>query len=189
MKRTGYALALVLLPMIAMAQAGRIKLPDLSRLSEKASKSVDITLDKDMLKSAGAFMGGGNDPALAAVVAGLDGVSVRVFNFDKPDMYSARDIDSVVKQVETQGWKKLMSVRDKGEQVEMWMRDNSVDGGMLFVAMKPTELVLINIAGKVDLEALRQLQGHMGVPMMPAGMGGARPVAPPAPPAAPSAVQ
>ncbi len=183
MKRSGFLLALALLPMLAAAQAGRIKLPDFSKLSEKASKSVDISLDKEMLRTAGGFMGGGEDPALAAVVAGLDGVFVRVLNFDKPDMYSTGDIESVVKQVESQGWKKLLSVRDKGERVEMWMRDNSVDGGMFFVALKPTELVLINIAGKVNLEALRQLQGRMGVPILPPGMGGGKPPAPPAPPA------
>jgi Domain of unknown function (DUF4252) len=179
MKRSGYIMALALLPMMALAQAGRIKLPDFSKLSEKASKSVDISLDKEMLGTAGAFMGRGEDPAFAAVVAGLEGVFVRVLNFDKPDMYSSRDIEAVVKQVETQGWKKLLSVREKGEQVEMWMRDNNVDGGMLFVAMKPTELVLINIAGKVNLEQLRQLQGRMGVPFLPPEVGGGRPAPPP----------
>ena len=191
MNRTGYLVAMALLPLISVAQAARIKMPDFTGLAGKASESVDISLDKDMLKTAGSFMGGGkgaNDAEFAELIKGLDGIYIKVFKFDKPDMYSARDIESMVKQVETQGWKKLLSVRDKGERVEMWLRDNSVDGGMFFVASEDTELVVINIAGKVDLETLRKLQGRMGVPNLP-GIVGAAPAAPatPAQPAAPAA--
>jgi hypothetical protein len=66
----------------------------------------------------------------------------------------------------------------------MWMRDSTTDGGMFFVAAEPKELVLINIAGKVDLATLAKLQGHLGMPNM--GLGGAPP-APPAPPPASTA--
>jgi hypothetical protein len=183
MKRTGLLLTLALLPMIALAQGAKIRMPDFAGLSKKAIKTVDISLDKDMLQTAGAFMGGGqgqSDAEFQELVKGLDGVYVRVFNFEKTDMYSMRDIDAVLDQVEKGGWKKLLSVREKGEQVEMWMRDNSADGGMFFVAAKPMELVLINIAGNVNLEAIRKLQGKMGMPNLPG-------VAPPAPaPAAPA---
>jgi len=76
--------------------------------------------------------------------------------------------------------------------VELWLHENSTNGGMFFVASEPDELVLINIVGKVDLETLRRLQGRMGVPMLPgvppappappAPAAGAAPAAPPAPP-------
>jgi hypothetical protein len=206
MKRTGYLLALALLPLAALAQDARIKMPDFSALAEKATKSVDISLDKDMLKNAAAFMGGGDgsaDPEFAAAIKGLEGIYVKAFNFDKPDMYSRKDIDALARQVEGKGWKKLISVQDKGERVDMWMRDNSTDGGMFMIAAKPMELVLVNIAGSVNLESMRKLQGRMGVPAMPGGMGppsgamgpmqggmgpmqggmGPRPPAPPGPPA------
>jgi Domain of unknown function (DUF4252) len=180
MKRTGLLLTLALLPMIALAQGAKIKMPNFDGLSRKASKTVDISLDKDMLQTAGAFMGGGqgqSDAEFQELVKGLDGLYVRVFNFEKAEQYSMRDIEAVIDQVEKGGWKKLLSVREKGEHVEMWMRDNAADGGMFFVAAKPTELVLINIAGNVNLEAMRKLQGRMGVPNLPAVA-----PAPPAPP-------
>jgi hypothetical protein len=79
----------------------------------------------------------------------------------------------------------------------MWMRDNAADGGMFMIAAKPMELVLVNIAGSVNLESMRKLQGRMGVPAMPGGamgpmqgpMGpqpgmGPRPPAPQGPPPA-----
>jgi hypothetical protein len=187
MKRTSLLMALVLLP-LAAAQAAPLKMPSFSGLADKARESVDISLDRDMLKTAGGFMSGGkgeNDAEFAELVKGLDGVHVKVFSFDQPGMYSSADIESVVKQVETQGWKKLLSVREKNSRVEMWMRDNSTDGGMFFVASEPNELVMINIAGKVDLESLRKLQGRMGVPSMQGWIGG-KPAAAPVPPVPPA---
>jgi hypothetical protein len=187
MKRMGWLLALTLAPLLAAAQSARIKLPDLSSLAAKATESVDIDLDGDTLRMAGAFLtgsAGANDPNFAATVKGLQGVYLKVFSFDKPGQYSMRDIEPLLAQVQAQGWKKLMSVRDKEDRVEMWLRDNSTDGGMFFVAAEPSELVLINIVGKVDLETLRKLQGRMGVPMLP-GMAPAPPP-PPAPPAPPA---
>jgi hypothetical protein len=181
------ALTITLLPLATVAQGARIKMPDFSGLAAKAKESVDISLDGDRLKSAGSFMGGAkgsqSDAEFQELIKNLQGVYVKVFSFEKPGEYSMRDIDTVVRQVEREGWNKLMSVRSGEERVEMWMRDNHEDGGMFFVASEPTELVLINIVGKVNLESLRQLQGRMGVPMMP-GMGA--PPAPPAPPAAPA---
>jgi len=178
------ALTITLLPLATVAQGARIKMPDFSGLADKAKESVDIALDGDRLKSAGSFMGGGkggqSDAEFQELVKGLQAVYVKVFSFEKPGEYSMRDIETVLRQVEREGWNKLMSVRSGEERVEMWMRDNHEDGGMFFVASEPTELVLINIVGKVNLESLRKLQGRMGVPMMP-GMGA--PPAPPAPPA------
>jgi hypothetical protein len=183
MKRTGFLLMLALLPVLSVAQAARLRMPDFSELAGKARESVDISLDGDTLKMARGFLGGrGNDAEFADAVKDLQGIYVKVFSFDKPNMYSMRDVDSVVSQVENQGWKKLMSIRDKTDRVEMWMHSDNSDGGMLFVATEPDELVLINIVGKVDLETLSRLQGRLGVPMMP-GVPGIRPPSPPGVPA------
>lgn len=187
MKKSSLFLALVLLPVFATAQAAKLQLPDLSKLADKAKSSVDISLDGDMLKNAAGFMGGGkggDNAELNEAMKGLQGVYVKVFEFDGPGMYSMKDIESVVKQVERQGWKKLLSVREEGERVEMWMHENQADGGFFFVASEPNELVMINIVGKVDMAMLSQLQGKMGVPNLP-GMAPAPP-APAAPPAAPA---
>lgn len=192
MKRSSIFLALVLLPLTVAAQAARIKMPDFSGLAAKAKESVDIELDKDMLQNAGSFMTGKvEDPQFAEQIKDLEGIYIKVFEFEKAGQYSMNDIAAMVKQVEGGGWKKLMSVRDGDERVEMWMRDNSVDGGMFFVASEPKELVVINIVGKVNLETLRKLQGRMGVPNLGMGAPAAAPAAPaapaqPAPPAAPA---
>lgn len=182
------AIAITLIPVATIAQGAKIRMPDFSALAEKARESVDISLDKEQLKSAGSFFGGGGrsaaeEAAFNELVKDLDGIYVKVFEFDKDNQYSLRDIEPVLRQVEREGWKKLLSVREDDERVELWLRDNHADGGMFFVASEPDELVLINIVGKVNLESLRQLQGRMGIPNLSGMMGG--PPAPPATPAAP----
>ncbi|MET0280612.1 MAG: DUF4252 domain-containing protein [Steroidobacteraceae bacterium] len=184
MKRVNILLAAMALlsPLASVAQAARINMPDFSGLAAKAKESVDIALDKDMLRTAASFMSGAEDPQFAEQVKRLDGVYIKTFEFEKAGQYAMSDIDAMIRQVETSGWKKLMSIRDGEDRVEMWMRQDSHDGGMFFVASEPKELVVINIVGSVDLETLRKLQGRMGVPGLP-GFG--PPTAPPAPPATP----
>jgi hypothetical protein len=181
-----------LLPVLAAAQAGKLVIPDFGDLAKKATNSVDITLDGDMLKSASHFMGsgGGGDSAtdVSSVVSGLKSITVRSFTFDKPDMYSQEAVEGVLAQVDVPGWKKIVSVRDKGERVEIHMRQNSEDGGLLIVAEKSQQLTIVNIAGKINMDQLRELQGHMGVPAMPGVMGGAALPAPPATPVPPAVV-
>jgi hypothetical protein len=192
MLRLGGWMVGAVLPMLAAAQAGKLVIPDFGDLAKKATGSVDITLDGDMLKTATQLMGlaGGHsasDANLQSVAAGLKAITVRSFTFDQPDMYSRQAVDGVLAQVDVPGWQKIVSVRDKGERVEIHMRQNSEDGGLLIVTEEPKELTIVNIAGKINMDQLRQLQGHLGVPNMPGIVGGAAPAATPAPPASPAA--
>ena len=166
---------------------------DFSDLARKATEAVDITLDGDMLKSATHMLGGAggrnsSDADVAGLVSGLKAITVRSFTFDRPDMYSTDDVERVLAQVNAPGWKKVISVREKGERVEIHMRENTEDGGLLIVTEEPRELTIVNIAGKINMDQLRQLQGHMGVPNLQGIVGGALPAmpTPPVPPTPPA---
>jgi hypothetical protein len=190
LRRGGLALVGLLLPVLAAAQAGKLVIPDFSDLASKATEAVDITLDGDMLKSASHMVGGGGgrnsaDPDVAGLVSGLKAISVRSFTFDKPVMYSTADVDRILAQVNVPGWKKVISVREKGEHVEIHMRENTEDGGLLIVTEEPRELTIVNIAGRINMDQLRQLQGHMGVPNLEGIVGAAGPAMPPVPPTPP----
>lgn len=173
-------------PPLAAAQGARLKLPDFSGLAGRAKESVDISLDGAMLKNAGSFLGQGaqtTDPAarerMQAALDGIEGIYVRVFEFDEPDVYSQRDLDGVRRQLQAPGWQRLMSVRSGEEHVDMYLRGAGAkdgDAGMALVVSEPKSFVIVNIVGRIDLEKLRQLQGKFGVPGMP-GMGS--PAAPP----------
>jgi hypothetical protein len=181
-----------LLPVLAAAQAGKLVIPEFTDLAKKATESVDITLDGDMLKSATRMMGAGGGGSatqtdVSSLVSGLKAITVRSFTFDKPDMYSPQAVAGVLAQVEVPGWKKIISVREKDERVEIHMRENAEDGGLLIVSEEPKELTIVNIAGRINMDQLRQLQGHMGVPNLQGVVGGAAPAAAPAAPAPPAA--
>jgi hypothetical protein len=184
------AMMLTLLPAASIVRAAEIRMPDFSGLAAKAKESVDIDMDKEMLRNAGSFMTGKvADPEFARQLEGIESLSVKVFSFDKPGQYSTRDIENAVEQVQKAGWKKMMSVRDGEDRVEMWMSSaTGPDGGMFFVASEPDELVMINIRGKVDLATLSKLQGRIGMPNMgiPAPPAPPAPAAQPAPPAPPA---
>jgi hypothetical protein len=177
-----------LLPVLAAAQAGKLVIPDFGDLAKRATEAVDITLDSDMLKSATSMMGGGASPDVSGVVSGLKAITVRSFKFDKPNMYSPQEVAGVLAQAGAPGWKKVISVHKQDELVEIHMRENSTDGGLLIVTEQPMALTIINIAGKINMDQLRQLQGHMGVPSMPGVIGSAAPPATPAPPSPGAAI-
>lgn len=188
LRRSGWILAGLLLPVLAAAQAGKLVIPDFSDLAKKATEAVDITLDGDMLKSATHMLGGAggrNDTDVAGLVSGLKAISVRSFTFDRPDMYSTEDVERILAQVNVPGWKKVISVREKSERVEIHMRENTEDGGLLIVTEEPRELTIVNIAGRINMDQLRQLQGHLGVPNLQGIVGDALPPSPvpPTPPA------
>jgi Domain of unknown function (DUF4252) len=183
LRRSGWMLV-GLLPVLAAAQAGKLVIPNFADLAQKATGSVDITLDGDMLKSASLLLSAtgarnSGDADLPSLVAGLKAITVRSFTFDQPDMYSQQAVDGVLAQVDIPGWQKVISVRQKGQRVEIHMRQNAEDGGLLIVSEEPKELTIVNIAGKINMDQLRQLQGHLGVPNIPGIVGGAATAATP----------
>jgi hypothetical protein len=43
--------------------------------------------------------------------------------------------------------------------------------GLVFVAIEPKQIVLVNLVGSVDLEKLRRLEGNLGIPEVNIGGG------------------
>jgi len=161
-------LSLLLLPAISVAQAARIEIPAFDGLDKLAKESVNITLDGDMLQTAGRFVGstGAANPAVSETLKGLKGIYVRSFEFDQPNVYNKADVDAVRAQLTGPGWSKLLSMHSKadGEDVDIWLRKDAKEGGLVIIASEPKELTIVNIVGQVDLEKLRQLQGKFGIP-------------------------
>ena len=159
------------LPVASFAQEGRVKLPDFSNLAKRATDSVVVTLDRDMLRSAGAFMNKGDQNAAAsAAINGLDGVYVRHFTFAHDNDYSRADVDTILKQLHGPVWSPMVSVHDtrKNEDVHIYLcRDKGHTKGMVIVAAEPRELTIVNLVGDIDPAKLGQLGGSFGVPSLP----------------------
>jgi hypothetical protein len=161
------AALLLLLPAPVLAQGPRLNLDHLSRLTELGREVVDVTLDGALLGlAAGLLSDKGDEAAIKEQIAGLQGIYVKSFEFDREGAYTDADVQAVRTQLETAGWSRLVRVRDEGETVEIYLWRDS-PGGLAIVVAEPTELTVVNILGQIDLAKLSALQGKFGVPRFP----------------------
>lgn len=166
--------ALVLVMSIAATSRGqdaRLRISDLDRLEPKAAEVLDVSIDERLLQIAAKFLNP-KDPEQAKVrdlVAGLKGVYVKSYQFDKPDAYSASDITSIDSQLRGPGWNRMVGIRSARdhEKVEVFMMlVGDKIGGIAVIATEPKQLTVINIVGPIDLEKLAALEGNFGIPKL-----------------------
>jgi hypothetical protein len=177
MRKTGLCGSLVLLAVCAsvsaFAQDAKLQISQLDKLAAKAENVVEVTLDKNLLQVAAKFLNSKNpqEAAVKELVNGLQGVYVRVFEFDKPGEYQLSDIEPIRSQITAAaGWSKIVGVmsRREGQKVDVHLK---MDGqgkiyGLAILAVEPKELVIVNIIGDIDLEKLRELEGQFGIPKL-----------------------
>ncbi|HEV2272447.1 MAG TPA: DUF4252 domain-containing protein [Steroidobacteraceae bacterium] len=165
--------ALLALPTLASAaDPGRLQLPDFSALSEKATQSVDISLDPSLLRMASGVIssddnGNGDGAAVNSLIRGVKGIYVRSYTFDKPGEYSKADVKALQAQLLAPGWQPIISTHDlkQGSNVDIYvLRNGDRTDGIAIIAAEPRQLTIVNIVGSVDLNKLAQLQGQFGVP-------------------------
>ncbi len=148
-----------------------IKLPvNLDKLAERATESVDVTLDASMLQFASKFLSK-DDPEEVQVkklVSKLKGVYVRSFEFDKEGQYSLADVESIRSQLKGTAWSRIVGVKStKGDNSEVYLLKNGEQiGGLFVISAEPKELTIVHIDGPINPEELSELGGHMGIPKL-----------------------
>jgi hypothetical protein len=146
---------------------------DMDRLAAKASDSVDLSLNSSALQLAARFLDP-KDPEEAKVrqlIAGMEGIYIKSFEFKKEGEYSATDLDQIRAQLKSPEWSRIVGVKDaeNGENLEVWVRMvNGKAKGVAILAAEPKELTVANLVGSVDLDSLAELGGHFGLPRMEA---------------------
>jgi hypothetical protein len=167
--RTILALAALLLAGPALSQSkGQIRLPEMAGLADKASESVSVTLDSNLLGLACRFLNTGDPEQAAAkdVCSALTGIYVRKFTFDSDYAYPKADIDGIRRQLASPGWSQIVGARSRKEQTDVNIYVLSEGGrakGLAIIASEPREFAIVNIVGNIDLEQLHQLS-RFGVP-------------------------
>lgn len=165
-------LAAMVAPMTMAAPAAPLKLPDFDALAAKASESVDVSLDAGLLGIAGAFLDPKDpeDAGAKQLIAGLKGIYVRSYTFDRDIVYPAAAVDMLRRQLEVPGWQRLVGVRKDKEHttVDIYISvEQGKANGLVIIAAEPREFTVVNIVGNVDLEKLRRLEGKFGIPKVP----------------------
>jgi hypothetical protein len=160
----------LLLAAAALLSAQQLKL-DLDRLGAKASNTVDISLNGSLLQLAARFLDG-KDPDEAKVkklIANLQGIYIRSFEFKKDGEWQPADLESVRTQLKPPEWSRIVGYKStaEGETAEVYVRTvNQKVTGVTILAAEPREFTVVNIVGPVDLDTLADLSGHFDIPKL-----------------------
>ena len=150
--------------------AQEIKMPaSLDKLADKAEETVDVTLDSSLLKLAGKFLSsGGENDVTRKILAGLQSVTVRSYQFSAEGQYDPADVDAIRAQVKAPEWSRIVGVKSKKdrENVDIYFKDggNGNLGGIVVICAEPTELTIVSVVGTIDPSQLASLGGQFGIP-------------------------
>lgn len=163
-------LAVVALAGTVLAQNPKLQLDSLQRLEAKAAKTVDVTIDRELMGLAVKMIAGeadGDAKKIQEVVAGIKEIYVRGYEFENEGEYDKADIDVIRTQLSGNGWSRLTSVRSRksGDNAEIYvMHGGGKVLGLAILVSEPKEVTVVNIVGEIDPERLSELDGEFGVP-------------------------
>jgi hypothetical protein len=165
--------AIVLAAVTLAARAQDIQIPaGLEKLADKAEHSVDVTMDKSMLQFASRFLSGNDADEVRTkkLLAGLDRVVVRSFEFDREGEYASADLDALRAQLQAPAWSRIVGIRsrDAGENADVFFKNgvNGQIGGIVIIAAEPRTLTIVSVSGTIDPGQIGDLGGHFGIPKL-----------------------
>ncbi len=139
-------------------------------LGQHASFHTDFTFDKQMLDLASGFTG---DDDTQRIVAKLRGISVHIYRYPEPGLYSPAAVDAVRTQYHDRGWKHMITEQSNAASVnpgrtDLWIRfEHGNVEGMVLLMTNQTNLDLVAVNGTLSPLDLLHLRGHFGIPRFP----------------------
>ena len=140
---------------------------NLDHLAARAAEKVELSLDSNLLQIAARILSSkeSDEAAVKKMIAGLQGVYIRSFDFKNEGEYTKGDVDQIRSQLKAPEWARAINVTDEGETVEVWVRtEQGKMSGLAILATEPRSLTVVNIVGTVDLSTLSDLGGRFGIP-------------------------
>jgi uncharacterized protein DUF4252 len=157
----------------SVGSAAEVRLPEFDSLRAKASDSVVISLDEDMLRLAGQFLDP-SDPGDAnakAAIRGLTSIYVRSFSFERPYPVPSAEIATLRSQLVAPHWRRVVQTHSETDHsdVDIYLAADAEHAqGLVIIVTEPREFTVVSISGAIDLARLHSLEGHLGVPRLPA---------------------
>ena len=134
---------------------------------------MDVTIDRRTLRLALKYFSNSKDPdeiKIRDLVAGIEGIYVKVYQFEKEKEYAVSDFETIHTQLKAPGWIRLAGVRSKKKDatnVEVSMMTDDDDNllGLAIIAAEPKQIAVVNIVGTFDPARIRELSGKFkGLP-------------------------
>ena len=151
------------------AQDARLQLGNLDKLSDKAHRTTDITLDGSLLQFAVSLIqkidAQDEDVAqLQNIIKNLKGIYIKSFEFDEASQYSKADIDAIRSQLTAPRWTKIVQSMEKrhNEYDEIYLLKNGDRiGGVVILVAEAKELTVVNLVGDVPVDKISSLERHL----------------------------
>lgn len=159
------AAATLSLALTAFAAASEIETGaiDIGQLMPAAKgQFVEINLSPAMLKFA-ARIAARQEPETAELIRNLKSIRVNVVGLDDSNRSATIEkIEGVRRKLETQGWTKMVTVREKngGDNVDvhvMQRGEEAIDGLVVTVLDRKGEAVFVNIVGNISADQIAQI--------------------------------
>jgi hypothetical protein len=161
------AIALIVLAPALHAQD--LDMRSLDRLASNAKSTTNLTLNKTMLKMAGAILGHDNDPDTAAIkslIANLRAIYVRVYKFDRSGEYSDADLAPLRAMLSQPKWSAVVDIKENKTTNQIYFLEAPNDklGGVAIINAEPSALTVIYVDGELNPEDVAKLSGNFGLP-------------------------
>ncbi len=162
---------LLLIPVVILAQEDYKKYPGYVDLSELESfldseETVEVFINKALLRLV-ASVTKEEDPELHNLLKNLALIRVEKFTVaDKEINVVKAFISKIAKKLDDDKWDKLVRVKQKGEQVEIFSKyeGDDVVGLLIMVLEDDNAAVFVNIVGKIDINQLGKLSRKFDIP-------------------------
>jgi hypothetical protein len=148
------------------AQDAKLQLGNLDKLSDKAARVTDVTLDGILLDFAAKIIDKADDgdpdvKQLKDIIKNLKGIYVKSFEFDEASQYSKADVDAIRAQLTSPRWTKIVQSIDKrhNEHDEIYLlKVGDRIAGVAILVAEPKELTIVNIVGEVPIDKIAALE-------------------------------
>lgn len=150
-------------------QDAKLQLGNLDKLSDKAARVTDVTLDGSLLQFAVTLIEkvDANDKEveqLQSIIKNLKGIYIRSFEFDEASQYGKGDIDAIRSQLTSPKWNKIVQSVDKRQKEydEIYVLKNGDKvGGVVILVAEARELTVVNLVGEVPMDKIASLERHL----------------------------
>jgi hypothetical protein len=109
----------------------------------------------------------GEDARFADLLGKLRAVKVQVFSLEgADDAATVQRSDDTVRRLEGRGWKPVFRVREGGERVFLYLKENAggtIDGVFVMAAQPGDSVTLVNIVGDFDPVELGRLGASLNI--------------------------
>ena len=141
-------------------------------LSHAASSHTDFTFDHSMLVLASKT--DQDDDTMRRIVAGVDGVSVHRFRFQKGASYDSEILNAMRREYHAAGYEHLAGGHNKeggpGE-TDLWFHlENNAIRRMAFLVAGRDQINFVTVSGSISPLDLLHLAGHFGIPPIEGGI-------------------